>query len=327
MPTGANLVAPFNPFSRPGYTFAGYWDTEGTSGGIQYYNASMGSMRNWDKNTTVENEETILYARWTAITYTVRFNANGGTGSMADQTYASDISQALRTNAFTRTSHAFQGWATSATGEVVYADQQSVLNLADTQNAIVTLWAVWRLMTYTVIFNGNGNTGGTMAEQIFTVGVAQALRANAFTNTGLSFDGWATTPDGPRVYTNSQSVTNIAADGQIIELFARWVELSWVTVGWVRGYGNTVNGGTTMNVYKASSSGGPWGSANGNAPTLGMVTTTNWITAVNRSSMYGGNAENTRVIRPDTGANVSTRSVSSSDGNGRSLRVERLQQH
>jgi hypothetical protein len=139
MPTGANLVAPANPFSRTGYTFIGYWDTAGTSGGTQYYNADMTSARTWNK----VDETVILYARWTAITYTVAFNANGGTGTTANQTHTFDSSQALRANGFSRTHQTFLGWATSATGAVVYSNQQSVLNLANTQGATVTLWAVW----------------------------------------------------------------------------------------------------------------------------------------------------------------------------------------
>jgi len=58
---------------------------------------------------------------------------------------------------------------------------------------------------HTITFNPNGGTG-SMAQQIFQPGVAQALRANAFTRTGHTFTGWATSPTGAVVYTNNQSI-------------------------------------------------------------------------------------------------------------------------
>ena len=61
------------PPERPGYTFDGYWDR--ISGGTQYYDASMKSVKKWDRK-----EEGILYAHWTVKKYTVRFDKQGGTG-------------------------------------------------------------------------------------------------------------------------------------------------------------------------------------------------------------------------------------------------------
>ena len=78
-----------------------------------------------------------------AFPYTVKFNANGGTGSMANQSFTYGTEQALTANAFTRTGYMFQGWATSAGGAKVYNDKQSVSNLTQTSGAVVNLYAVW----------------------------------------------------------------------------------------------------------------------------------------------------------------------------------------
>ena len=60
-------------------------------------------------------------------TYTVTFNANGGSGSMAAQTVKESLATPLNANQFTRSGYAFQGWATSAgSSTVAYVDKASV---------------------------------------------------------------------------------------------------------------------------------------------------------------------------------------------------------
>ena len=164
-----------------------------------------------------------LYARWTANTYNVAFNANGGTGTMEPQTHTYDASQALTSNAFTRTGYAFSHWATNPDGTgTTYTNGQTVQNLTTSNGATIPLYAQWNPITYTVSFNANGGTG-TMAAQTHTYDASQALTSNAFTNAGYSFTGWATAADDDVVYTNGQSVSNLASTQDAnVELFAKW---------------------------------------------------------------------------------------------------------
>ena len=81
----------------------------------------------------------------TPFPYSVKFNANGGTGTMANESFTYGTAKALTANAFTRTDCTFQGWATSASGAKVYNDKQSVSNLTQTSGAVVNLYAVWTL--------------------------------------------------------------------------------------------------------------------------------------------------------------------------------------
>ena len=132
--------------------------------------------------------------------WTVTFDANGGTGTMAAQTFTHGEAQALSANAFSRTGYTFAGWATSAGGEVTYADKSSLTVSEDT-----TLYAKWILNTYTVAFDANGGSG-TMAAQQFSHGVAQGLSRNAFVRKHYKFTGWATSPNGTVVYSDGQSI-------------------------------------------------------------------------------------------------------------------------
>ena len=71
------------------------------------------------------------------VTYTVSFNSNGGTGSMADVTGVSAGAYTLPANGFTAPDgKRFVGWATSAAGSVITTATYNV-----TEN--VTFYAIW----------------------------------------------------------------------------------------------------------------------------------------------------------------------------------------
>ena len=89
-------------------------------------------------------------AHFHAQQYTLRFNANGGEGTMGDLTYTHGQDQSLTKCGFTRAGYDFLGWGTAADGGVVYHDQQSLSITQDT-----TLYAVWKQQP-----NQGGSGGG-----------------------------------------------------------------------------------------------------------------------------------------------------------------------
>jgi uncharacterized repeat protein (TIGR02543 family) len=195
--------------TRTGYTFADWYTA--ASGGTEVA-----------ADSTVLPSVTTLHAHWTTNTYTVRFDKNGGTGTMADQTMTYGTAATLSPNAFAKTGYLFSGWATSAGGPAAYADKASVENLASEQGTVITLYAVWTPVSYTVRFDANGGTG-TMADQEMTYGQVAALRTNAFARTGYTFAGWAKTAGGSAVYQNGADVKNLAPEqGAIVRLYAVW---------------------------------------------------------------------------------------------------------
>ena len=123
-----NLMS--NPFTYSGYNFAD-WNTAADGNGDGYSD---------HKNMTLTADMT-LYARWTLIpTFVVTFNANGGTGTMANQTFMQGVAQELAHNTFTREGFDFMGWNTNASGMgTYYSDGQSV-----TLNTTTTLYAKWQ---------------------------------------------------------------------------------------------------------------------------------------------------------------------------------------
>ena len=70
----------------------------------------------------------------------ITYDANGGTGSMANQTI--ENSGNMTANAFTRNGYTFQGWAQTPNGEKVYDDGATIMATADSKGP-VTFYAVW----------------------------------------------------------------------------------------------------------------------------------------------------------------------------------------
>ena len=165
-----------------------------------------------------------------AFTYSVRFDANGGEGTMSDDMFIYGVEKVLLANTFTRTGYTFQGWSTSASGAKVYDDKQSVSNLTETSGSIVNLYAVWSPITYMVRFNANGGTG-TMVNESFTYGTAKTLTANTFTRTGYTFQGWSTSASGAKVYSDKQSVSNLTkVSGAMVNLYAVWAPALYMVI-------------------------------------------------------------------------------------------------
>lgn len=115
--------------TRTGYAFQG-WATS-ASGSVAY---AAGA-------SYTANAAVTLYAVWKANTYTVKYDANGGTGAPSSQTKTYGVSLTLSSTKPTRTNYAFKGWGTTASATTVsYAAGASY-----TANAAITLYAIWEL--------------------------------------------------------------------------------------------------------------------------------------------------------------------------------------
>lgn len=188
--------------SRTGYTFAGW-----------YTSASGGS-----KVTTIPTTaNTTYYAHWTAKSYTVTFNANGGSSTTTkSETYGSKY---IFPSNPTRTGYTFAGWYTAASGGSKVTTSTTVATAS-----AHTVYAHWTANTYYVAFNGNGATG-TMTNQTHTYGTSLALSPNTFDRSPTyAFNNWNTQADGTGTsYANQASVLNLTStNGATVTLYAQW---------------------------------------------------------------------------------------------------------
>ncbi len=100
-------------------------------------------------------------------------------------------------------------------------DTNSTTYITMTEDKTLTAYYVGN--DYTVTYIDNEGDGGSMSPSTHVYGVDKNLTANAFTYTGHTFAGWATSDGGTVVYTNQQSVKNLTnVDGGNVDLFAVW---------------------------------------------------------------------------------------------------------
>ena len=171
---------------RTGYTFAG-WKQDG--------GATVGSVTSGGTCT----------AQWTPISYSIAFDANGGSGAMtAIATVKYGEAVRLSANTYTNGSNIFAGWATAANGKVAYLDGQSVMNLSATDGAQVTLYAVWK-----TAFTVSGNVYSAETGKVELTLTQGNVQLGSVLILPLSPNSGASAQDGSDAYAQSYLFNNV----------------------------------------------------------------------------------------------------------------------
>lgn len=174
--------------TRNGYSFQG-WSTSSSGSTVDYRPGNAFGL----------NANTNLYAVWKANTYTVSYNANGGSGAPSSQTKTHDVTLTLSSTIPTRPNYNFVGWSTSPNANSAsYSAGGSY-----TSNASITLYAVWQL--------------GYSLPRITNLSVIRCTSNGTASETGtyakVSFS-WATDKTVSSITVNANSVTTtLSASG------------------------------------------------------------------------------------------------------------------
>lgn len=149
---------------------------------------------------------------WTS--YTIKYDANGGSGAPGNQTKWKDQTLTLSSTKPTRTGYSFLGWSTSSSAtSATYSAGGSY-----TANSAATLYAVWKANTYAVTYNANGGSGAP-AKQTKTYGKTLTLSNTIPTRTNYNFKGWSASASATTAtYSAGGSYTANSA----ITLYAVW---------------------------------------------------------------------------------------------------------
>ncbi len=183
--------------TRTGYSFVGWFTTSAQTGGTQI-----------TRNSTV-SEDTTVYARWTAETYELTFNANGGTIVTAKHTVKYDGTYGALPET-SKSGYTFDGWYTLSGAKVEAGDVVRI-----TENTELT--ARWTVKEYIVVVDYNGGSGNKAFLRV-NHGDALDTALSAVTVTapiGYTFDGWYTARTGGDLIADQTATADTT-------VYARW---------------------------------------------------------------------------------------------------------
>ena len=157
--------------SRTGYTFDGYY----TASGTQYYDGTGTGVKSW-----AEFSDATLYAKWKAISYTITFNQNGGSGGTTSISVVYDGTPSSITPP-SKAHYAFNGYYTAQNGggdKYFNANGSYVSSVWNETNG-KTLYAQWLLDVDDVcneIATANGPKTITLIAEYYSQGDLEKIR-------------------------------------------------------------------------------------------------------------------------------------------------------
>jgi uncharacterized repeat protein (TIGR02543 family) len=171
-----------------------------------WYTNAAGTI-SWNQSTPISGD-TIIYAKWSLKTFSVTFNANGG--SPNNTRYVTYGSSPAVPSTPSRTGYTFNGWYTNAACTIPWNSSAVVYNNQ-------TVYAGWTINSYTVTFNANGGTVSPTSRSVnygSTIGSLPTPTRSSYT-----FKGWYTSVSGGSAVSASTAVTGN------LTIYAQWTQV------------------------------------------------------------------------------------------------------
>lgn len=179
---GSTIYLPYA--TKAGYTFGGWWTQPGSAGTFVGPMGGSFTVGSYPSNTT-------FYAYWYASTYTLTFDANGGSVSPSSTSVVYNTAYGTLPTP-TRTGYSFNGWFTATTGGIQVISTTTYTTASDS-----TIFAQWtasipvfsdQLITTTATLNKDINTNID-----YTVAASPVTSfAIVYSGTGLDPTSWLT---------------------------------------------------------------------------------------------------------------------------------------
>lgn len=194
-----------------------------------------------------------LYPIWTALPrYGVSYDGNGATGGTApvdSGTYYEGQNLITKyKGTLVKDGYAFVAWNTLADGSGADVAQGVFYPMPASD---LTLYAKWA-PTYSVVYDGNGFTGGTVPTEPtrFQAGAAVTARTQGtMVRAGYLFAGWNTAADGSGEYRAAGASFTMPAAA--VTLYAQWDPTSAISVAFSQPADETITLGPSRSVPKA----------------------------------------------------------------------------
>ncbi len=206
-----------------GYTFIG-WSTNKSATDYEYEPGQKVSNLVADSNG-----EVVLYAIWSANTYSIYYDANGGLDAPTMQenlTYGEDVQ--LSSEVPSWTGHVFLGWSRNPdSSNASYSAGSIVSNLVSDAGGIVTLYAIWTIDSFRIEYDANGGTDAPdSSSYIYYNSDATRITSGKPNRIGYTFIGWSYSSTGDVDFISDQELNQ----AEINEMYFRASEASKVIV-------------------------------------------------------------------------------------------------
>ena len=220
---------------KSGFTFDGWYTNPNGSSGTAYA-AGTGTL------TTTSN--LTLYAKWTASTYAVTYNTDGGSTAPTQSNTMYGASFTLPV-APTKSGNNFLGWetGTGASANLFAPGASYVMG-----SSAITFIARWSGISYAVAYALNGGAGATPTQANVSSGGSFTTAATP-SKSGFTFTGWS---DGATTTNASTLISNVSGN---ITLTAQWT----ISAPGVPGTPSAIpgNGSATITIAAPASGGTP----------------------------------------------------------------------
>lgn len=225
-PTTYNIETPtitLTAATRTGYTFDGWFTNSSYT--TQVTQIPLGSV-----------ESRVLYAKWTAIEYTITYVLNGGTNHANNPTKYSISTATFSFGTPTKAGYTFGGWFTNS--ELTTSITQ--IPLGSTGNQVI--WAKWIPTTYNINYNLDGGINAESNPYTFTIETPTITFAPP-TRTGYTFGGWYTDED------LTIAITQLPLGSMYYrELWAKWTVITYNITYNLDGGTNSGSNPATFNI-------------------------------------------------------------------------------
>ncbi len=170
-----------NGWTNTGHTMTGWEERQPDK--VKNYSVNAEIKDTWIDSRAPKID---LYAVWSPNTYTISYNANGGSGAPTAQTktYGTDLT--LTTSKPTRSGYTFNGWNTKSDGSGTSYSAGGKF----TTNANTTLYAKWKQNTFTLRYNDNMGSGCSTKTKTITPGNKLGTLCRPTRSGYWYFNGW-----------------------------------------------------------------------------------------------------------------------------------------
>ncbi len=194
--------------SHTGYNFLGY------------YTASSGGNKVESINLSI-NSATTYYARWSAKTYSINLDKQGGVGG-TNSTTATYNSPLPTISVPTREGYTFHGYYTEKNGkgtQYYNSNGNSVNNWVNDSGG--TLYAYWTIEKYNIKYKSNDKDVGSADDVEYGKSFSLLSASSLEVPIGHNFDGWQCSFDD-KIYNSTWTVADIGNNGDSVTFTAVW---------------------------------------------------------------------------------------------------------